>query len=429
MNPTRTCLFAFVLAAVALTPVRAYAAAPPRVVSLLEVAAKAFEVPISSKQLTLIHFETGDVGMVAVGDPTIVNVTVKGPDVLLKALASSGSTNAFIWQAGRYTQWTLTVRQNSKDPRLIIVKESVAITGDEPSSQSVERGGRDKKTVTSEAPTTTKSGPPLAGATVGSATTPPAPAQQPSTAIGSEQSANTQAMINEACGKSLVLDQFTKTLNDRQRELFGMFLTEPTLARLQALVRELSPQQRCDLLALLSVSASSKQAPVDPPRSAGTTPGPSTTAAQNNGQAAPQTAQVRPEPQAQRPPSSEASQPDSSAPAPVALTVIPELIDGQVFLYYTLENQGEATLLADILRLRIFDRNGARLAFRISRASEGGYLGRLEQDGVEYGVIAVDASEKSLVLEWKLIQLGSGAQQLMRAEVQVPEKIVDPVSP
>jgi hypothetical protein len=79
--------------------------------------------------------------------------------------------------------------------------------------------------------------------------------------------------------------------------------------------------------------------------------------------------------------------------------------------------------------LRIFDRNGARLAFRISRASQDGYLGRLEADGVEYGVIAVDGSEKSLVLEWKLIQLGSGAQQLVRAEVQVQEKVVDLVSP
>ncbi len=162
-----------------------------------------------------------------------------------------------------------------------------------------------------------------------------------------------------------------------------MFLKEPTLARLQALVRELSPQQRCDLLALLSVSASSKQAPADPPRSTGTAPGPSTTDAQrNNRQAAPQTAQVRPEPEAQRPPSSGASQPDSPAPAPVTLTVIPEIIDGQAFLYYTLENQGEATLLTDILRLRIFDRNGARLAFRISRASQDGYLGRLEADAV-----------------------------------------------
>jgi hypothetical protein len=101
------------LVATVLTPVHTYAAALPRIVALAELASKPVEIAISGKHLTLIHFETGDVGMVAVGDPAIVSVTVKGPDVLLKALASSGSTNAFIWQAGRYTQWTLTVRQNS----------------------------------------------------------------------------------------------------------------------------------------------------------------------------------------------------------------------------------------------------------------------------------------------------------------------------
>ena len=123
------------------------------------------------------------------------------------------------------------------------------------------------------------------------------------------------------------------------------------------------------------------------------------------------------------------AQPDSFVPAAVALTVIPEAVDGQLFLYYTLENQSEATLLTDILRLRIFDHHGNRIAFKINRASQGGYLGRLVGDGVEYGVIAIDTFEKMLVLEWKLIKLGSGAQQLMRTEVQVPEQAIDLVSP
>ena len=129
------------------------------------------------------------------------------------------------------------------------------------------------------------------------------------------------------------------------------------------------------------------------------------------------------------PPSSGAAQPDSPVLATAALTVIPEIVDGQLFLYYTLENQGEATLLTDILRLRIFDRNGDRLAFRINRASQGGYLGRLDADGVEYGVIGINTSEKALVLEWKLITQGSGAQQVVRAEVQIPERAIDVVSP
>src|SRR5213593_2500460 len=137
---------AVVLAAIALTPVHLYAAGPPHVVALAELAARPVEVAISTKQLTLIHFETGDVSMVAVGDPAIVSVPVRGPDVLLKALASSGSTNAFIWQAGRYTQWTFTVRQKSKDARLIIVKDSAATPRDESSIKSVESAGKEGKT-------------------------------------------------------------------------------------------------------------------------------------------------------------------------------------------------------------------------------------------------------------------------------------------
>src|SRR5947199_5946751 len=143
----RAYLSAIALAAVALTPAQAYAVAPPRVVAMAELAARPIEVAISTKQLTLIHFETGEVSMVAVGDPAIVNVTVKGPDVLLKALTSSGSTNAFIWQGGRYTQWMFTVRQNGKDSRLIVVKDVVTTARDE-SSRSAEGAGRDGKPAT-----------------------------------------------------------------------------------------------------------------------------------------------------------------------------------------------------------------------------------------------------------------------------------------
>ncbi len=106
--------------------------------------------------------------------------------------------------------------------------------------------------------------------------------------------------------------------------------------------------------------------------------------------------------------------------AGVVFSVTPQVIDGQLFLYYVLENHSEAALLTDTLRLRIFDGSGKRLAFGINRVSRDGYLGRLETDGVEYGVIAVEVPKKILVLEWKLIRFRSGAQQLIRAEVQVP---------
>src|SRR2546427_5529846 len=152
---------AFALAAIVLAPVYAYAGAPPRVVALTELASKPVEVAISSKHLTLIHFETGDVSMVAVGDPAIVSVTVRGPDVLLKALASSGSTNAFIWQGGRYTLWTFTVHQNSKDARLIVVKDLAATM--DGSARGTEDVGKDGKPAADSTVAPSTSGSPAAG--------------------------------------------------------------------------------------------------------------------------------------------------------------------------------------------------------------------------------------------------------------------------
>lgn len=415
MNLSRSIwLSLFVLVGIALAPVHAHAGAPPRVLALTELAAKPVEVAISSKHLTLIHFETGDVSMVAVGDPAVVSVTVKGPDVLLKALASSGSTNAFIWQAGQYTQWVFTVRQTNKDPRVIIVKGSSAATKDESNARSGARGESDGKKAREPAPVAATSGQPGSGPTVGS--TAPVPVQ-PSAEPPPQKPTNAPA--GDACGKSPGLDQFVKTLNAWQRELFSVFLTEPTLARLQALLRELGLHQRCDLLALLSALDPSEHGANGSPQLKGTSALPSTNT-QNRNQAEQQTAESHRGTEGQGAAETTPDQRRSSLPAGVTLTVTPQIVDGQVFLYYILENRGGETFLSDILRLRFFDRNGNRLAFSINRASQDAYIGRLEANGVEYGLIGINAPEKVLVLEWKLVTLGSGAPQLLQMEVQIP---------
>lgn len=209
-----------------------------------------------------------------------------------------------------------------------------------------------------------------------------------------------------------------KTLGDRQRALFSAFLTKRTLARLEALLLELSAKQRCDLLALLSVP--SDQAATDFPNPTRTESAYPRTDTHNNNRVKQQTAESKRELEAQGVAGTAPSEPSSLLPAGVALTVTPQIIDGQLFFHYILENQSEDTLLTDILRLRISDRNGNRLAFRINRASQDGYIGRLETNGVEYGLIGIDADEEVLVLEWKLVIQGSGAPRLLRMEVQIP---------
>lgn len=325
-------LFALGILAAALAPVQAQAAAPPRVVALADLGTRPVEVPISSKQVTLIHFEPGDVSMVAVGDPAIVSVTVKGPDVLLKASASSGSTNAFIWQASRYTQWTFTIRQNTRDARVIIVRDSAASSRDESNSKTA-GGKKDGKTAIAAAP-----------------------ARQPSGALASHQPATTAEKPTDVC-RSLGSSGVAGTPS--------------------AVVARNAAQDS------------------------------SNTAASCSGSAPAET---------QSPPAAS----KSLMQAGVVFSVTLHVVDGQLFLYYVLENHSDATLLTDILRLRISDRNGNRLAFRINRSSQDSFVGRLEAKSVEYGLIGIDAAEKVLVLEWKLVALGSGAPQLVWIEVQVP---------
>ena len=77
------------------------------------------------------------------------------------------------------------------------------------------------------------------------------------------------------------------------------------------------------------------------------------TTTQNDNQVKQRTVQGQREPEAQRGAGIVPAQPSSSMPAGVALTVTPQIIDGQLFLHYILENQSEETLLTDILRLRL----------------------------------------------------------------------------
>ena len=283
-------------------PLPSEAGSAVRVVVLSDLTVHAEEIGISSKHLTLIHFEMGDVSMVAVGDPTIVSVTVKGPDVLLKATASSGTTNAFIWQASRYTQWILVVRQDSKDPRLIVVKDASPV-------------GREQSLRASDRPD-----PNEAKAMEAQAGAPP-PDRSIATGAGGGHSGE----------RRLVSSQPTPDKSDMT--------------------------------------------------------------------------------------SSVANPPDESVLSQVTMTIDPRVIDGQVFFYYTLENHGPVTLLTDILRLRILDRDGHRLAFGINRVSPSGRLGWLETNDVEYGVIALGSSESGLVLDWMLGTLGSAAHHRFRLEI------------
>src|SRR5207249_721288 len=240
---------------------------------------------------------------------------------------------------------------NSKDARLIVVRD-LAVTGGDGSARGAEDTGKDGKTAADSTAAPVISGSPAMVSAASSAAA-PVLAQQPSAGSAQAQPSTTPSATRDACGASATLDQFMKTLGDRQRALFSAFLTEPTLVRLQTLLLELNAKQRCDLLALLS--APPEQAASDllkPTRAESMSPG---TATKNDNQVKQQTAEGQREPETQEVAGIRPAQPRSSMPARVALTVTPQVIDGQIFLHYILENQSEETLLTDILRLRHVD--------------------------------------------------------------------------
>lgn len=394
---TRTvALLAFALAALlAAASLPAHAAGAPRIVLLGEASATPIEVAVSPKQLTLIHFDGGDVSMVAVGDTSIVNVVVKGPEVLLKALAFSGTTNAFIWVTGRYTQWRLTIR-DANDPRVIIVKEGEG----QPAGSSSKSSGEGKAAAPGKPVTVTSAYQPKPDPGKPAAQTSPPPATQPPPVSSSTPPAAPAA----AHAGSSELDQFLKSLNAKQLELFSALLQDPSLVKLSALVRELSPEQRRQLLGLLAAPGALDQAgkpAAGPPQPS---PAPPKAAAGQAGQPAPVMA----------------ARVNTEVPAGLSFSVTPQVVGSQVFVNYLLQNQGDATVLADGLRLRVLDRQGNRLAYLVTRTSQEGYVGRLSPGGVEAGVITIDTTEKVVIVEWTVVEVGSGAQQVLRAEIQVP---------
>lgn len=382
-------LAALVVAIPAAPAVAAPAPRGPRVVALATAEARPIEVAVSTKQVTLIHFDVGDVTMVAVGDPALVSVTVQGPDVLLRAQAFGGATNGFIWVAGRYTQWRFVVT-DAPASRVIVVREQV------PSPRPV--------TVTSAYRPPQRAHPPA------SAPAPSSPSQAPPE------------------GERNTFERFLRSLSPRQLELFRAFLASPTLARLSALVQALNPAQQQLLLALLA-----GQVTQGGPPGQGTPQGPPPSAGARPPVPAPSAPAVPPAPSPERPPAPQPATPAAPqvppvagarvsvhAPEGVVMVVTPHRVGERLFVSYVLQNRGSTTLLLDSLRLRILDRRGERLAYTITRTSHDGYVGRLGPGSAEAGVITVEGAERAVVLEWTAVEVGTGQEVVLRAEVEVP---------
>lgn len=412
-------LAAFTMIGVLLAATRSLAAQPqsPKIVPLDTVTVRPVEVGVSTKQLTLIHFEIGDVTMVAVGDTSMVNVTVKGPDVLVKALAFSGKTNAFIWVAGAYTQWVFTVRDSSTDPRVIIVREKVAEAGAQAGTS-----GKGPVTVT-QAYIPPKEQKPAVQ------TKPAAPSvssQKPATqAKQAAPPASSRKSAEQEGGPGLSpLDVFVKSLNKEQADRFAAFLKDPNLETLGNLLRVLNDQQR-DMLMNMLISQKALIAS-----------GGKLTGTENEKQAQPagkpagtekekQTQTVEKADQPQKPSSAGVAPVmvagvSTEVPEGVIFSVTPQVVGDRLFINYIFQNGGQQTLLADSLRLKIYDPEGTRLPYVITRTSETGYVGRLIPGGAEAGVISMELKTKRVVLEWTLVVLGTGEQLVVRATVSVP---------
>jgi hypothetical protein len=94
---------------------------------------------------------------------------------------------------------------------------------------------------------------------------------------------------------------------------------------------------------------------------------------------------------------------------------------GDVLLInYAMSNEGQATLLADFTRLRVYDAAGREIAFRVTRGTSGPFLGRLQPGEVETGVLTVAGSHAIVVIDWTLVEVGTGATRLIRVRLAAP---------
>lgn len=160
-----------------------------------QVASTPYPIPLAPDgELRILHFETGLVSSVLVGQPWLVTVIIQGSDVILQARASSGSTPVVVYVGAVATLWQVTIGPH--------------------------RPANPKITVTAGRPSGPESG-------------------------AQASPAGTTA------GRSPRLEAFLASLSADQRQLFDAWERAPTADALAEFLASLRPEQRAEFDALV----------------------------------------------------------------------------------------------------------------------------------------------------------------------------------
>jgi hypothetical protein len=176
---------------------RGAALQPPAPVAVPEsqVASTPYPVALAPDgELRILHFETGLVSSVLVGQPWLVTVVIQGSDVILQARASSGATPVVVYVGAVATLWQVTIGPHGP------VSPKITVTAGRPSG-------------------------PGSGAQAG-----PAGAQ---------------------AARPPRLEAFLASLSADQKRLFEAWEREPTAEALSEFLASLRPEQRAEFDALV----------------------------------------------------------------------------------------------------------------------------------------------------------------------------------
>jgi len=333
---------------------------------LQRIAQRPAEILLVPGFLTVLEFEDA-VSAVATGNPSVVElVDVTGGTVILRPRTGSGATDIVVSVSDVRALFRAKVASQPRTTHKYIVSSAEPPEGQQAPAEP--RGqARPATQVVSRGPA------------------PQAPAR-PAAQTAPQQQATEW-------------DRFVASLTPAQRAALLDLMRELSFSKLFEFLASLTPQQRDTFLRLARFRGL---------------------------QAEP--AQPRPEGrQEQRPVSPAPPAPTAPPQQPAQAGTGPEWIDWQVavqrtpsgtVVQYTLTNLSERTILTDALRLRVTS-GDREVRFTLARVSQSGFPGRIGPQQAESGSIVLHGDPGGPVtLEWRVVEVGSGAVYTLTRTVQ-----------
>ncbi|MDR7544748.1 MAG: hypothetical protein QN120_10940 [Armatimonadota bacterium] len=362
---------------------------------LQRVAQRPAEILLVPGFLTILEFEDA-VNAVATGNPSVVQlVDVTGGTVILRPRTGSGATDIVVSVGDVRALFRVRVASQPRTTHKYLITSTAPSETDTQETAKPSTGEQPRRPATQVAARTPA--------------TQPTPRPSPAAPQPQQPQAATE------------WDRFVATLTPAQQALLLNLMRELSLARLFEFLQALSPQQRDTFLRLARLRGLQPQPPQNsaaqqdrqqPQQATGPRGQPAQQAAQPGGTPDPQKPTNPHGQPAQQPPQA------GSGPDWIDWQVTVQRTPSGTVLHYTLTNNGQRTLLTDLLKLRATS-DGQPVRLVVTRVNPSGYAGRVNPGDTEAGTIAVQQDRGGVLsLEWHVTEVGSGTVYTLLRTVQ-----------